>query len=335
MTDAIERGLRRWQRRTANAVSAPRGPIEQTARWSDSRMVVAVFYAATMYLSIASLKRFRTFESPDGFDPLWPARWMTWVEPMSAFIALHLAVIAACGAILWRPGPRWPRIVVCLATLCVMGADAGFGKINHGFHMWWWVSFFLVFLPRRWADAGDPGSRHDRIVRQQTLTTLWSARAAVLLFYSCAGLMKLRGVLSQTLSGEPSHFSVGGLSSLIATRHFKTGTSGPLAEMLVRHEWLATPGHVAAVGLEFAAVFSLLYAGASRWVAIGLIGMHVGIGLVMDIWFVLNPLLLLILFVLPETLRSLDRTSRRRSSLGFGSSPRATADGIPSTGPAV
>lgn len=137
--------------------------------------------------------------------------------PKGVHIIFTFAILSSLLADIF-PFKRVPRIFFFLGLLNFVALSNSFGKINHGWHAWLWVSFILILIPRMRHSVNESS----RQFRQRTLLVFWACQAIVLLFYSLAGGWKVAAGILQWSNGEINTFSPEALAMHTADRLIQT-----------------------------------------------------------------------------------------------------------------
>jgi len=285
-------------RRSLGVPACPADQALPTQRrvYQNCLRFIQMFYAANLYLSVERLSKWSRWSEWTGdqvFAPVWPVAWMNVVDLPSAAISILLANLAAALLATALPGVRLFRVLAAITLLQAGALDGSFGKISHGDHMWLWTLIGLIFVP----DRSPTGPPSDRLERQRTLEVVWAIQFILLMFYSMSGALKLLPVPFQAMAGQPTAFSSEALARHIADRLLQTGSSSLIGDFFIRHTWLGWPLFVGGLYLECFSLFVAFRPGAHRLWGLGLISLHIGIALTMNIWFTRNILLLALLFV--------------------------------------
>lgn len=254
--------------------------------------LVRALYAYNLVVAVQLLRDWQVWTAEPALDPLWPVRWVETVGVARGAIACLLAFVSASVLAVWRPEQRALRLACALLSLPAFALPSSLGKINHGLHGLFWVLLVLVFLP----GPPAPTPHAERLHRQRSLRVLWAAQAALLLFYSMSGALKLYASARQLALGEVSFLSPEGAARHIAHRLLQTHGDSLLGPLFIEHPFLGAPTQWLTLYLETGALFIAFRPAVQRLWAAGLIAMHLGIGVCMNIWFV-NQIALLALLL--------------------------------------
>ncbi len=260
------------------------------ASWSRCQPWIRAFYAALLYFGCAnfftSVERYASL----ALDPLWPLFWIRWVPTQTGIHAVLLLFVFGPLLAAWNPASTWFRVLAFLGCLQGMALDNSFGKIDNHLHLWTMVAFCFLFLPGEKRLARGEGHRSG-------LRLFWGAQALILLTYTMSGISKLLGLLLQIYRNQDhTMLSPDSLSRFIAERLLMTGERSIFGPWLIDHPWVGWPLYLGAVYLEvFALIIAFRPALQKAW-ALGLVLMHVGIILTMNVTFGTSILLLTLLF---------------------------------------
>lgn len=263
-------------------------------QWIRASSLVQVFYVLLLFQAVGSYNAWLLMLDREGAQPLWSVLWvqaMSWSE-----VVFFVGLLYFFGAVLAAlyPSNAFARFLALLGVFLFDSLKYSFGKIDHNNHLLVGVAAILIFLPR--AQLG--GANRARNQRRY-LEVFWGAQAFILLAYTHAGISKLHGAVIDLIMDRRSLFSIEALGSHIAHDFVSRGKESGLGigEFIIDNAWLGGGLFWGAVALE---LFSFAIAWKPRlqrlW-GICLIGLHVGIGLAMEIWF-RPPILLLGIFLL-------------------------------------
>lgn len=245
------------------------------------RVLVGAF--ATIYLLVRLPAFHGLGDAPArDFEPVGVLWWMT--SPASAGLLTAAIAVALCAGVAFTAG-AWFRVsgpCFAVALLALTTYHSSFGQLLWFENLVTLHVLIVGFAPSADAVSVDARGREpfdDRAVYG------WAVRLAALvtvLTYVLAGVAKLREAGRGWLSGE----TLGNHLAYSAARLEVLGTTAsPLAELLVRHDWLLTPAAMLTVALELGAPLALL-GGRVRdaWV-VGTWLMHVAIAATMFVVF--------------------------------------------------
>jgi len=277
--------LRRWMagRGRASAGPLPGGAIfsRQRDAFRAARIVVGIFYVCNVSFCVFAWKKVLDRVHAGIEAPLWPIAWVRWIDPAVAIeLILSAYLITALAAMFW-PHRRLARIAGLMGLLEMVAFLNSLGKINHSYHAFLWSAFLLIFLP----DGSDEQFDRSRCRRQRYLNILWSVQFFVLLFYTMAGASKLVSVPRQILAGESSSLSPDALPRHIAHRLLLTDSASYLGPFFIQHTYLSWLLYLGVLYLELFSVFAAFRPVLHRAWGLGLVAMHLGIGITMNIWF--------------------------------------------------
>ncbi len=126
--------------------------------------------------------------SSTSWDPLWPVSvleklGLEWLINKDIILGvgciIGLLAVISPGMLIWRLG-----VFLCIFLFTAMYNS--YGSISHGYHLYVYISFALLFLP---AATGRPGmSRKDAMACN---SAFWLAQCMALLAYSLSGFWKV------------------------------------------------------------------------------------------------------------------------------------------------
>lgn len=258
--------------------------------WARCQPLIRAFYAALLYFGCAnfytSVERYATL----ALDPLWPLFWIRWVPTMAGIHAVLLLFVFGPLLAAWNPSSVLFRALAFLGCLQGMALDNSFGKINGHLHLWTMVAFCFLFLP------GEKRLKQSE-AHLAGLRLFWGAQSLVLLTYSMSGISKILGMVVQFYRHQEHTFlAPDGLARFIAERLMMTGERSLFGPWLIEHFWIGWPLHMGAVYLETSALLIAFRPSLQRAWALGLMLMHAGIFLTMNVTFATSILLLTLLF---------------------------------------
>lgn len=257
-----------------------------------ARLLICFFYGCLFYVAAVTQQTAATELAREGFDPLWSLIWLEGAHYHGALLGLNLAWMGATLWAVFQPHWRCARVAAFVALFFYASWENSFGKINHGYHLWIFLSFLLIFLPQGWHLAAA-----NRLARRQVLTLFFGCQWVIGLTYSLAGIWKLYYGLLQWSVGQPSVFSPNGASLIVANRLLQTNSEGLLSAFALQFPWLLWLGML---GVLYLQTFASLAALRGRLHAIwggALILFHLSTGYLLTVWFNLSILLLLIFWV--------------------------------------
>lgn len=254
---------------------------------------IQLFYILNLFLVFSMLIAFwEQWRSVKTIVPLWPLFWVEWVGLSHAVDLICWAVLISTVVVAANPEKWMTRLVHFVALFELIALTNSFGKLNHGWHLWIYASFFLLFLP-------DNGwrQRSSLCEKMSFVTVIWSIQLSILLMYSMSGIWKIYAGINQYLLGQIHAFHPYALAYLTADRLFQTGSSSILGPFIIENPLIGWPLHYLAIYLE---TFSLLIAfrpPLHRLWGLCLCLFHISIYLTMSIPFNFNLFILGIFLV--------------------------------------
>ena len=287
--------LRSFRRLLASGTAEPScANVFETQRraFARAQLIVCSFYAGNLLWAGWQLAQHQRWREHDSLVPLWPLYWAESLDvgTVVTFVLLANVLTAVLAVLIPTSGvARW----LAFAGVLVTGAlSNSFGRIGHSGHIWVWVAFFFALLP----SASQTVFASSRLCRQRYLQMFWMAQFAILFFYSIAGGLKVASAPVQWLNGEVGAFAPEALARHVANRMIQTESEPLLGRWLVEHLVASWPLYLGALYLEAFAVLVAFRPVLHRLWGAGLILMHLGIGVGMEIWFV-RPLFILALLL--------------------------------------
>ncbi len=222
----------------------------QSERFRRAQGVVLIFYLLQFGLLVKFINGWPLWRQAQSFAPVGVTAWMPRVGiPLGVDLTLSAygtALVLTCIA----PRVRFFRCLVFVTLLLAAGLSNSFGKINHGYHCWIYVSFALMFLP---AGRTSDGSRA-RLSRQKFLTVVLAAQALVLSAYTLSGLWKVYGTVLQVLGQQKSYLSLDGFAFKVADRLLQTASTTVLGATLIENPLLGWLPMLAGIYVESVAL---------------------------------------------------------------------------------
>lgn len=257
-------------------------------------IMLRVFYIYLFYYALRSVKVWTIQYEIGQLDLLWPVFWIPWFDADKAAHGVLLFSFIAILLSLVFHSFRWARVLACVGLLEYVGLSFSHGKVGHGLHLCLIISFFLIFLPRKWTST----IAVDRITRESTFQIFWACQAIILLTYSLSGLWKVLLTIYQAAIGQVHALHPSALGLHIAERLIQTNSTSLLGPWFIDHPLAGWPLMAGTIYIQF---FSLCAAFRPRlhllW-GVGLILMHVGTSTTMSITFSENAFLIGIFFIL-------------------------------------
>lgn len=251
--------------------------------------IIKFFYIVSLIFSYGFIENISR-RNLDAADFLWPVAWLGIGNLRHYAVAIPILLfLVNCAAVL-KYQPRTLRILFAVLCLFVSAIDNSFGGINHGWHIWFWISFIFIFLP------GDRQGK-DRGYKLATLSVIVYVQAAILLFYTMAGSQKLVAGVKSLIAGEMGNFSLLGFSSLLADRMVQGRGTSILGGFFVDNPYLGFPVFIALILIQTFSLPVVFIPRLQRTWGTVLIGFHLGTGLLMDIYFASHILWLALFLV--------------------------------------
>ena len=261
---------------------------------ANSTWLIRGFYLVSLVFSYGLIRAI-SHKDPAAADFLWPVAWLEIGNLASYFVAVPITLFVLNCAVVLRPELRVTRGLFALFCLFSSAIDTSFGAINHGWHIWIWISVMMIFLPGHRV-ARDRGTQ-DRARKLTTLSVMVYIQAMILLFYSMAGTLKLIAGIRSLWAGEMGNFSVLGFSSLLADRMVQGTGVTVLGDYFVTHPMIGYPFFLGMILIQTLAFPAAFVPRLHRLAGLVLIGFHFGTGLLMDIYFSAHVLWLALFLV--------------------------------------
>ena len=182
------------------------------------------------------------------------------------------------------------RLGVFLYVLLYIAVRSSYGSINHGNYYYLYVSFALLFLPKK-----DKQLDLDRRGVLSSLAVLWLTQSLLLFPYSLAGLWKI-------LYSRLDVISPDGMTRILLGRALDDVDGvAPLLPLVAHHEQLLQLMLIVTVYVQFFALLAVFRPHLHRPIGAVLMLFHVGSAWLMNISFSANILMLGLFLVLSPT----------------------------------
>jgi hypothetical protein len=219
-------------------------------------------------------------------QPLWRLIYTT-----EFLAALKLIMLVGLALLLLGVGPfRCVAIFTCILLTFYQGLIRGFGYINHGELPILYAAYVLAAFPSAQALSLRRGQA-DRAQPVMYQAPMMAVGLLVALTYTFVGARRLA-------EGGLEIFGNGTIIHMIALRSFEPGPAGSgYGHLVLEHSWLALMlqmGFPIVTAFELLSPLCLFYKGfRCAWIVV-MFSFHVMTGLLMQIWFTANFLLILV-----------------------------------------
>lgn len=274
----------------------------QRRRFYQSYVLVQAFYGLQLYHLITSLGSWRGWLDLDRIEGLWPLYWAgSMAAPLVVNLVISTHALGSLLAIIF-PHRRICRLLAFVGLFFSATLHNSFGKIDHGHHVWIYVTFIFIFLP----DGDQEALAHSRSARQRYLLVFAGAQASFLMTYSLAGFWKLLAGVDQALARDVGVLSLNGFAYLTADRLLQTSSQSVLGPWVITYPWVSGPLMIGAIYFELFAPVAVFRPSLLRLWGVMIVTLHLGTLLVLTIRFLPNVLLAaLLLIAAPGPARSL------------------------------
>lgn len=250
-------------------------------------LLVRVFYACGVFLTIHSMPDWPALLEVEGLLSPWPSTWIPRDSVQAAvpwLLGGHLAASLVVAAVpWWRPA----RIAYFLGLMQYVSLISGFGGVSHNNHVWLWLSGIFILLPnRRWAGRTSVADR------RYFLGVFWLGQLMVLLFYALTGFWKIVFGLHGVITERASSFGIDGFSLMVAEQQLRANQDPLLGQFFVDSHVIGWAMFSGTVYIEAAALAVAFRPRLHRAWGILLIAVHIGIELAMGFTFLPNVLAL-------------------------------------------
>jgi hypothetical protein len=292
-------GIYRWLHRLRRFLRGPmplRQPYSAAAEIDAAERaswVVRGFYLVVLHFAFETQRNLQRLGASDReIDPLWPVAWVDSETSAAAAYAIGLAFLASAVAAVLVPERRTPRILVALFYVQAVAFENSFGSINHYGHLGLWLALCFAALPATSLDQ----VRRSRAHRREYLAVFFLAQCLVALFYSSSGARKAYyGFVVP--EGAVSSFAPDALPILVVQKWLQTGDQPLLADLFVKHLWLAWPVHLLVIYIELFALVAVFRRELHQLWGAMLITFHLMVWLLLGISFAYQPVLIALVLV--------------------------------------
>ncbi len=286
----MQRMIRDLRRKVRPNYALPGGQFEAVHRfYADCTWIIRGFYLVGLIFSYGLIAAI-SHKDPANADFLWPVAWLNIGGLHNYMVSVPIILFAVNIAVVLRPELRATRALFAVFCLFSSAIDISFGAINHGWHIWIWISVMMIFLP---GHRGVPG----RARKLTALSVMVYIQAMILLFYSMAGSLKVIAGIKSLAAGEIGNISALGFSSLLADRMVQGSGVTILGDYFIAHPMVGYPFFLTLILVQTLAFPAAFIPRLHRALGLVLIGFHLGTGLLMDIYFPAHVLWLALFFV--------------------------------------
>ncbi|MCH7883372.1 hypothetical protein IIA95_03075 [Patescibacteria group bacterium] len=260
--------------------------------FEKAKNIVRYLYYFLAFQSLAMLKGLeRNFPNEENFSPIWSIAWADFLNFNDTvnIVRFFFLVSAFIGAFFYRH--RIGRIIVFLGIFQLHAFLSSFVSPDHNWYPWLYVSFLLIFLP-------DTRQKEKPLFkeRKKFLLVFLSLQAAIFFIYTMAGVSKVYNAINQFLAGEVHAFAREAFALHIAHWLSATDSTSLLGPFIIQHPWIGWPFFIGSIYLQFFALWIIFKPSLHKLWAFGLILIHIGTYVTMDILFLSSSIFLLFLF---------------------------------------
>jgi hypothetical protein len=262
--------------------------------YTHARHTTRAIYAFLAGYCFVSLKNWRIWHGSTGinFHPVWPVAWIRPDNVPSIWLCSTLLSLSVTSLTMIYVDSRSLRIVAAVCLCLHFAVEDSRDTIRHNEHGLLWTTLILAALP------GMTKSSHDDARQKLRFIGVFkTAQCMLLLFYCMAGIVKVATSVAQGLRGERTLLHPDSGAMIIAEWLLRGDPPSLLGHWFVEHKVVAWIAILGSVVIELMALSPLVYRSFQPGVGLGLIGVHVGIGLAMDVWFPENVALLALMIL--------------------------------------
>ncbi len=247
--------------------------------YDRSRWIVQFYYLASAYIAYEICPEIHVlWEQSETWELLWPVQWIGWLGIGRWPEWVPVACIIASLVAFQFPTRMLPRGIVAALSVLVVALTNSQGAMGHAYHYWAWIGVCFAFLPNTPTIA-------TREFKMTYLSVIVAVQILILLFYSLAGLWKVRHGMVVLFQGGEGNFAPRGLALQLADRMLATNTKPLLADLAISYYWISWPAFVGVIYFQFTAVLVALRPRLHLLWAYVLISFHLGTWLLMEISF--------------------------------------------------
>ncbi|MDG2130731.1 MAG: hypothetical protein P8K08_22220 [Fuerstiella sp.] len=267
---------------------------ELNENFAQARVIAKAIYALMATHCFLSLRDWGLWfvEGGINFQPVWAVSWLNIEHVASFWMVITLCGLGTSLLVTFQTESRSFRIVAAVCLVLHFAIEDSRDSIRHGEHGLLWAALILAWLP----DITRHG-HFGRRTQHAYLRVFGTAQFMLLLFYFMAGAVKLLTSCAQGARGERTLLHPDSGALIIAEWLLRGDAPSLMGRWFVQHRFISWFGLLGSVALELLAITPFFWRPAQPVIAIGLIGMHVAIGLSMDVWFPENVALLSVLIL--------------------------------------
>ncbi|NQV93276.1 hypothetical protein HQ403_02130 [Candidatus Kaiserbacteria bacterium] len=265
---------------------------EKIKPFRRAQVIVRFIYFVYAFTVLNQLRQLHGyFSQKDIFTPEWSLAWTHFLTFDQVLLSLEVLLLFSVFIALFFFTHRIGRIVVFASVFFLDAFMSSFIFPDHTWYIWIYVLFLLIFLP-------DVQKKQEATwdEKKKFLLVFFSTQVAILAVYSIVGLGKTSSAITQYLNGEIHGFSFEALSLHVAYWFSVTKETGLLGSYIITHPLF---GWVFWVGSIYLQVFSLWVAfrpSLHKLWGFGLLLIHIGTLLAMNILYLSFPVFLILLF---------------------------------------
>jgi hypothetical protein len=250
----------------------------------QARILTRCYYVGLLSVAFRHLTLWDYYLGLRCMQPLWPAAWATAVPPRIAAAAVLATFTLGSLLAAWLPDRLLTRGLAFAGCLEFFAYVYSFGTIRHVHHLLILATFLLVFLPS--------GTGRDQAGVRSYLRAFRGVQCGVLLTYSMSGFVKLTSGLWHLASRGEGVLTPSAFSLHVASSGFRFGVEPAMGAMALRWGVLGLPIYITVIYLEIVSIAIAFRPRLHRAWGFLLIGLHVAIGLTLNLFFLPSILVL-------------------------------------------
>ena len=238
------------------------------------------------------IKNWRTIDL-DNHIWLWPVQWMDFI-PGKSFVYIGILLGGFLLSIICTmfPHKKWIRILVFLLNFQSLAMRFSPDKIDNSSHAMLIISFWLIFLPL--------SKKHKSVNGHKIQLYFWAAQVSFLGTYCLSGLWKLREFISSIWSGGISSTDPPCLVNNFAKQYSLFNMSDPFYLSVLDLFSRGYVGHLLWIGVivfQISCPVAAWFPSLQRFYGVMIILFHFSTALLMNIHFISNMYIALIMLV--------------------------------------
>jgi hypothetical protein len=259
---------------------------------------ISLFYGYLVVFSIKWIQSKEKYLTLEYESCLWPLKLPLSIMSIEVFFYMitFLSIFCFIVTSLYR-NILFLRIATFIVLFIMIAAENSFGKINHGYHPYIFISFFFIFISNK-KNSVSISSYY------RNISVFILAQSSFLLLYSISGFWKLFYGIRDLRWGNSNFLQKEGFSTLVVKRILQTESQPLLADFIIHEPWLGRLLFLCGILTETGAVFFILFSSLLPHLSVLFILLHLGNILLLGISFYQWIVLIVILFLTPGKIKN-------------------------------